>query len=290
MQQIGRSAAASIVIDPRRLPEKLRKTKRTPFNLRRYWVLHRRLILQAIGGLLCLVVVATGIQMRDGIAQSAVTLSNMMQGEFAEAGFGISEISMTGQVVTHEGAVLSALAIDERTSTLAYDVEAARNRLLELPAIADASIRKIYPGQIIVTLTEKEPVARWRVDGLTYLVDASGTRIGDATSADEGLPLVIGEGAADDAAVMVKALARYPAISADVLALSRIADRRWDLIYDTGLRVQLPEQGVAQALQTLRDYQRDYQILERDLVMIDMRVAGDVAVRLAHPLEDNEQT
>jgi cell division protein FtsQ len=65
----------------------------------------------------------------------------------------------------------------------------------------------------------------------------------------------------------------------DLAALSRIGDRRWDLIYYTGLRVQLPELGVAQALDRLEMYQRDYALLDRDVTLIDMRVPGVLAVK-----------
>ena len=55
------------------------------------------------------------------------------------------------------------------------------------------------------------------------------------------------------------------------------------MIYDTGLRVQLPEQGVAQALDRLDLYQRDYALLDRDVTLVDLRVPEMVAVR---PTED----
>jgi len=43
--------------------------------------------------------------------------------------------------------------------------------------------------------------------------------------------------------------------------------------------VQLPELGTAQALQHLSNYQANYQLLDRDITLIDLRVDGLVAVR-----------
>jgi cell division protein FtsQ len=79
--------------------------------------------------------------------------------------------------------------------------------------------------------------------------------------------------------VMIRALQNFPQLQSGLVALSRIADRRWDMIYDTGLRVQLPEQGVAQALSKLAAYQSQYQLLDRDVTVIDLRVDSVVAVR-----------
>ena len=43
--------------------------------------------------------------------------------------------------------------------------------------------------------------------------------------------------------------------------------------------MQLPELGVARALRNLVMYQDDYQLLDRDINLIDLRVASLVAVR-----------
>jgi cell division protein FtsQ len=162
---------------------------------------------------------------------------------------------------------------------LAFDVEAARSRIAELPAVDGVTVRKTYPAEVSVAVTEKVPVARWRVDGITFVIDSTGAQIGEDRGAYSDLPLVIGDGAADDALVMIRALSHVPQLEDGLVALSRIADRRWDMIYDTGLRIQLPEQGVAQALAKLAGYQSQFQLLDRDLTVIDLRVDSVVAVR-----------
>jgi cell division protein FtsQ len=229
---------------------------------------------------MALLAVAVGIyQVREPIAFGAMTLGEIAQGRFAAAGFAIGEISITGQTLTGEQAIFDALGVEPHTSTMSFDVEAARQRIAELPAVETVSVRKTYPGDIIVEVTEKVPVARWRVDGITFVVDATGEQIGEDKGAYGELPLVVGDGASDDALVMIRALDQYPSLKEGLVALSRIADRRWDMIYDTGLRVQLPELGVARALRNLVMYQTDYQLLDRDVNLIDLRVANLVAVR-----------
>jgi cell division protein FtsQ len=78
---------------------------------------------------------------------------------------------------------------------------------------------------------------------------------------------------------MIRAMERFPRLEKGLVALSRIADRRWDMIYDTGLRVKLPELGVAQALTQLSTLDKEFSLLERDVTQIDLRVAGVVAVK-----------
>jgi cell division protein FtsQ len=282
LQQVKSEAflASARIVDPRALPVPMRSPRRKiANNWGRAWVLHRKAMVRSISTM-ALLAVAVGIyQVREPIAFGAMTLGEIAQGRFAAAGFAIGEISITGQTLTGEQAIFDALGVEPHTSTMSFDVEAARQRIAELPAVETVSVRKTYPGDIIVEVTEKVPVARWRVDGITFVVDATGEQIGEDKGAYGELPLVVGDGASDDALVMIRALDQYSSLKEGLVALSRIADRRWDMIYDTGLRVQLPELGVARALRNLVMYQTDYQLLDRDVNLIDLRVANLVAVR-----------
>jgi cell division protein FtsQ len=275
-------------IDPRVLPVVMpapRRKLRT--RLGRVLLLHGR-ILRRIGLAVVLLAVGAGLyQVREPLGTAALALGDLAQGKAAAAGLAIGEISISGQTLTSEQAIFDALGIQPHTSTVAFDVEAARQRIAELPAVQSVSVRKSYPGDVTVTLTEKVPVARWRVDGITFVIDYKGEQIGEDRGAYGDLPLVVGDGANDDALVMIRALDQFPALKEGLWGLSRIADRRWDLIYDTGLRVQLPELGVAQSLRHLMMYQNEYQLLDRDVTLIDLRVPHLVAVRPAIREEDD---
>jgi len=268
------------VVDPRALPVPVRSSRRRiANNLGRAWVLHRRAILRGVAVAALLAAAVAVYELRTPIGTAAVAMGDVAQGRFAAVGLAIGEISISGQSFTSEQAIFDALGIEPHTSTFGFDVEAARQRIAELPAVASVTVRKTYPGDVIVTITEKQPVARWKVDGITFVVDGAGEQIGEDHGAYGDLPLVVGDGANDDAMAMIRALGQHPVLEAGLVALSRIADRRWDLIYDTGLRVQLPELGVARALRNLESYQADYQLLDRDVTVIDMRVDTLVAVR-----------
>jgi cell division protein FtsQ len=282
LQQVKSEAflAGARIVDPRTLPVPMRSPRRKiANNWGRAWVLHRKAMVRGISAMALVAVGLAIYQVREPIALGAMSLGEMAQGRFAAAGFAIGEIAITGQTLTGEQAIFDALGVEPHTSTMSFDVEAARQRIAELPSVESVSVRKTYPGDLIVAITEKVPVARWRVDGITFVVDAAGEQIGEDKGAYGELPLVVGDGANDDALVMIRALDQYPSLKNGLVALSRIADRRWDLIYDTGLRVQLPELGVARALRNLVMYEADYQLLDRDINLIDLRVASLVAVR-----------
>jgi cell division protein FtsQ len=295
LQQVKSEAflAGARLVDPRALPVPVRPPRNRLANrLSRVWVLHGRTIRR---GFMVAALLAGGVAIytvREPIGAMVSTLGGIAQGNFAQAGLAIGEISITGQTLTSEQQIFDALGIQPYTSTFAFDVEAARQRVAELPAVKSVTVRKVYPGDVAVDIVEKLPVARWRVDGITFVIDGDGAQIGEDGGAYSDLPLVIGDGAADDALVMIRAMENFPRLTDGLVALSRIADRRWDLLYDTGLRVQLPEQGVAQAMKKLVAYQDEYQLLDRDISIIDLRIDTVVAVRPNKPeeTEDSDQT
>lgn len=282
MQQVGAQGFADAhLVDPRQLPVPIVDfSRRARINFGHAWILHRKLMLRlAAAGIVA--VAAVGLyETRDLVIAGAMNVYGIAQGEFAKAGFGIDKISISGQSLTSESTILAALGLQAGTSTVSFDADGALARVKAIPSVKTAAIRKKYPGELIVSIEEKVPMARWRIGDASYLVDEYGNAVARDDGSFRELPLVVGEGAADDAIVMVRSLELYPQITRDLAALSRIGDRRWDLIFYSGLRVQLPENGVAQALRQLDMYQTTDQLLERDVTVIDMRVAGMVSLRL----------
>ena len=282
MQQVGAKGFADAqLVDPRQLPVPIADlSRRARINFGHAWILHRKLMLRLAAAGIAAVAIVGAYEARDMVVAGAMNLYGLAQGEFARAGFGIDKINISGQSLTSESTILTALGLQAMTNTVSFDADAALARIEAIPSVKSAAIRKKYPGELIVTIEEKVPMARWRFGDATYLVDEFGNAVAPDDGSFRELPLVVGEGAADDAIVMVRTLERYPQITRDLAALSRIGDRRWDLIFYSGLRVQLPENGVAQALQQLDMYQTSDQLLDRDVSVIDMRVPGMVSLKL----------
>ncbi len=268
LQQVGKDSPFQIV------PKVLR-------NINQFYVLHKVVLQRLIFFLLSIALVFFLFQTREEISKIYTNFTAIISEQLVLIGFGISEVQINGHVLSTEQQILNALELNEKSSTVTFDAKEARLRLLALPAISEVSVRKSFPKQIIIDIIEVEPVARWNVGGETFYIDKAGKKLALKTNGgNEDLPLIIGQGAADDAFILINALKQYEAINEDLVALSRIADRRWDLIYKNGLRVQLPEFGMEQALRQLEDYQIEYSIFDKDISIIDLRISNSIAVRL----------
>jgi cell division protein FtsQ len=281
LQQVSAKAfAASVAIDPGQLPALIpMPRRRVAANVGRIWVLHSRAVIRLLLAAVILAGVVGIYESRDRLAEAADSATQLAWRELAHTPLGISQISMDGLAITSERDVLGALHITSETSMVNFDADAARQAIEALPSVASATVRKTYPNHITIKIVERVPVARWRLDGVTYAIDGTGARITPDGEAFPNLPLVVGDNANQVAMVMIRAMDAYPELKKGLVAFSRIGDRRWDMIYATGVRVQLPELGVAQALKQLSTLEKKYQLLERDVEVIDLRVPTIIAVQ-----------
>lgn len=60
-----------------------------------------------------------------------------------------------------------------------------------------------------------------------------------------------------------------------------VSGRRWSLDMTNGVEVKLPEREPEVALALLQRLQREARILDKDVISIDLRASGRVAVRLS---------
>jgi len=198
------------------------------------------------------------------------------------AGLGIDRVTISGLTELSEIEVLVAAGIDPKISLAFFDADEARRRLEATPLIREASVRKLYPGEVAITLTEREPFALWQVKGDLFLIAQDGTvidRMDDGRFAH--LPLVVGADANLRAREYVDMLAEAGPLAPRIRAGSLVAGRRWNLKLDTGIDIRLPEGGTGAALKRLVGLEQDFRISEKDLIAIDLRQPDRVTMRLS---------
>lgn len=208
------------------------------------------------------------------------------------AGFRINAIALSGQRHLSREEILAAAGITGRTSLLFLDVAATRRELKQNPWIADATVSKLYPDRLQITVTEREAFALWQHGGRIGVIAADGTLLEPFVAYRfVGLPLVVGQGAQTRAKDFLSLLDRYPDIRNNVRASVLVAERRWNLYLKNGIDVRLPETDVPRALELLVALDRDKRILSRDIAVVDLRLADRVTVRLsdeaAHAREES---
>ncbi len=75
--------------------------------------------------------------------------------------FPIKEVKVFGAQRLEHAEIQHIIIPLVKKGFFAVDVEAIQDRLFQLPWIGEAYVRRVWPDQIVITLIEKSPVARW---------------------------------------------------------------------------------------------------------------------------------
>ena len=218
----------------------------------------------------------------DHVPGIIAALKDARDGAANAAGFRIVSVALAGQHHVSRQEVLAAAGVTDTTSLLFLDVEQTRERLKTNPWIADATVLKLYPGELQIGIKEREAFALWQKDGQVYVIAEDGTVLEPYVSPRLiELPLVVGRGAETRAKEFLALLDRYPALRAFVRATVLVGERRWNLRLKNGIDVRLPETDIAPALARLVALDKEKNLITRDIVAIDLRLPDRVTVRLS---------
>jgi cell division protein FtsQ len=218
----------------------------------------------------------------DHVASVVAALRDARDAAANVAGFRIVSMVLTGHHHISREEVLASAGITGTTSLLFLDVEQTRERLKGNPWIADATVLKLYPGELQIGIKEREAFALWQKDGQVAVIADDGTVLEPYVAPRlMRLPLVVGRGAETRAKDFLALLDRYPELREAVRASVFVGERRWNLRLKNGIDVRLPESDVAPALARLVALDREKSLITRDIVAIDLRLPDRVTVRLS---------
>jgi len=197
-------------------------------------------------------------------------------------GMRIATVSLSGQRQVSREEIFAAAGVTDHSSLLFLDVADARAKLEAIPWIAEATVRKLYPDRLQITVTEREPFALWQQQGKVKVIAADGTVLSEKVEPRlASLSFVVGNGAAARARDFLAVLDKYPSIRDSVRASIYVAERRWNLKLKNGVDVRLPETNLEGALATLARLDREKNLLSRDITAVDLRLADRLTVRLS---------
>lgn len=211
-------------------------------------------------------------------AMAGVAIANVV----GEAGLKVDEIQIDGLKRMDRMTVYGAALDQDSRAMPLVDLALVRERLLKYPWVEDARVSRRLPNTLRIYIVERVPGAIWQNRGQLMLVDPSGVPLEPVSrDAMPDLPLLIGDGANAQEPARRALMEAAPALKPLVKAATWIGNRRWDLVFETGERLQLPE-GEAQAAEALRKFAAldgAQRLLDKGSIRFDMRVPGNMVVQ-----------
>jgi cell division protein FtsQ len=163
------------------------------------------------------------------------------------------------------------------------DVSAIRRQLLQFGWVKDARVSRRLPDTLVIDIVERTPSALWQSKGQLALIDREGVvldRVPITKMPD--LPLLIGPGANAHSEELDRLMGSVPSLQPQLASATWVGGRRWDLNFQSGETIALPEgeQASSAALQRFAKLDRSSGLLGRGIVRFDLRIPGKMIVRL----------
>ncbi len=194
--------------------------------------------------------------------------------------FPIKEVKIAGiQHVNHDEVQHILLPLVNK-GYFAVSVEHIKESLAQFPWVADASVRRVWPNQIIIQVSEKSPLALWNNE---KLLSTSGQLFSPARNTfPADLPLFMGpEGA------QLKMMENYAELSKIIAPLHFTMTRFewspghvWSMTLNNGIKVNIGHKDI---LTRVGDFVKVYPKIignrANEVNSVDLRYSNGLAVR-----------
>lgn len=232
------------------------------------------------------VAIAYGLIVGDHLDQPGSPLASLPGKVSGYFGYAAEEIRISGLKWQSPQAVLSAIGVTPGGALIGFEPARARRLLENLDWVKTAHVQRLFPNQLEIRIVERQPFAIWQRDGSFYVIDETGVALTSVGVRNvSGLLVVTGEGAQAHAADLVNHLEAHPGLKSKVRAAARVGDRRWNLYFPGAVKAHLPETGLGKALAVLSHLDHRYQVLDKKIGAIDLRLDGKVVLSPPRPPE-----
>ncbi|HET8612874.1 MAG TPA: cell division protein FtsQ/DivIB [Sphingomonas sp.] len=199
-------------------------------------------------------------------------------------GFSVKRVEIQG--IHHMDRLpVYSVALDQTSTAMPLvDLGEIRRKLLRFGWVEDARVSRRLPDTLLVDIVERQPAAIWQDGGRLSLIDKTGVVLApvDPKSMPD-LPILVGADANKQEAGLAALIAAAPRLKPMIAAAAWIGGRRWDIHFQSGETLALPE-GEEAARAAFAKFDRMDQaarLLGQGFVRFDMRLPGKVVVRVS---------
>lgn len=231
-------------------------------------------------GLVFVIWVTAWIHLSGGFGVFA-NWSNQKTLDFTKkAGFEVQNILVEGRVHTDVDVLKAIINVQKGDPIFSLSPQEAREMIEKLSWVKSARIERRLPDTIFINLEERTPLALWQNNNKLALIDEEGVVLTRRNlKRFEDLIIIVGKGAPKEAFGFLSTLEAEPTIEERVQSAVLVSGRRWDLVTQNNVTIQLPQQDAGFALRRLAVLQDQDDIFSKPLKSIDIRNSEKIVVQ-----------
>ncbi len=138
--------------------------------------------------------------------------------------------------------------------------------------VRDVVLERRLPSSIYISIGEREPIAILQQDKKLYLVDSDAHIIPSRNIEKfSDLVQIVGSDAHLHASTLISDLEKDQVLWEEILYAVRYGERRWNLIFNGGITVKMPENNFEKAYSYLSKLNKSGKFFDKGYKMIDLR-------------------
>ena len=213
------------------------------------------------------VILATGSR-AQAVANAA---RGFADDRIAAFGLNLQNVRLIGVSDVANADVRKALPFHRGQPLALMDIAKVEADIENVGWVKSATVRRQFPGTLIVTVVERPRLAVWQYQGKDTVIDDQGQVIPEASARKFlDLPLVVGEGANEAAGDILQLMQTRPELMQKTYAFQRVDTRRWNILLKNGAVIKLPALGQDQALNRLDALMNQQHVLDQGFAEIDL--------------------
>ena len=189
----------------------------------------------------------------------------------------VRNISILTDIKSHDlSAIAHAAAIAPNTPARSVNLTVMRDRVLNVPGVKDAAIRRLPNGNISVRTSMHKMVALW-TDGENYFpLSSDGTIINTPTNVRNIAHVVFRGNVPENISNITRAAHN---LIGNLDYLEWIENRRWNIYTTGGITILLPELNPESAINSLMALNSKHNLLGKKIKTIDMRDDARILIK-----------
>ncbi|MBW8784069.1 MAG: FtsQ-type POTRA domain-containing protein [Novosphingobium sp.] len=245
--------------------------------------LHRVFLAAILGGAVVLAWVVASFAGVPAMAQEQVASLA------ADAGFKVRRVELRGVNHLNQLKVYERVLSERDRAMPLVDIGRLRDELLELSWVDDARVSRQLPDTLVIDIVERVPHAVLRKADRLVLIDAEGHELEPISpERARGKLVLAGPGAGQQVTALSALLDAAPALGPQVHQAEWVGNRRWNLTFQTGQILALPEgeKPAANALVSFARLDGTNRLLGGRVVAFDMRAPDRIYLRVPNRAAD----
>ena len=198
-------------------------------------------------------------------------------------GFKIKKIDISGNNVLKNAQILDNLVYLDCNNLFCIDLVSSKSRIEKNGWVKSAKLKYILPSKLKITISEEKPYFLLKKNNQFTLLNINGKEIEVLDSFESNynnLIVLSGNGAENKVEHLIKILKVSNEITSKITSANLISNRRWSLIYNSTVTIELPEENAIQALYKISQLEEKYNLLSSKLKKIDLRISDRMIIEL----------